>query len=1165
MNNKSDNLLNSPSKKNEMIEKGIFYKEIVKSSPDAIFIENLNGEIIDLSDKAAKMLGYERDELIGKNVELIIPKHIKKKLPYFLEQLKNKKYLSVQTYNLHKKGYLIPVEISASLVEIEGKELAVIISRDLRRKEWNEMKYRIAIDLARDAIIMIDPEGRIEFWNNAAEKIFGYKKEEIMGKKFYYYLVPEEYKPKMMMVLKKIFPKKFKGVRKYPLITVPAKRKNGEIFYMEKSPVIFSLANGVYGLIIARDVTKRKKQEKKLSMLYKFVNAISTTLKLDEIFKIAYEELRKIVDMDSFTIALVDEREKKLSFEFIANAKTGKIYGKDIIDLDDKSTLTGWIAVHGQKLYIKNVEKDKLPANVQLIGEPMLSFLGVPMIYGGKIIGVLTVQSERENAFGNEDIQTIETLAAQLTMRIVNAKLYRKLKISEEKYKSLINASNVGIVATDLDNRITFTNEKFAEMLGYEKEELMDKIIMNFATEEGYKKMMEGTKRRRMGISDSYESSFVRKDGKIINVEIYASSLRDEKGRITGTIGVIIDTTEKKIMEKNLIEVKNRFQMLFNTMADPVTIIDFQGFILDVTNKVEEITGFKKNELIGKNFMTVDFLTEESKRILKENLMKRMMRKKIEPYEIEVITKDGKKILFDVNAVMITYKGKPADLVVFRDITERRKMEEKIKEEREKYKKLFDNMGNGVVVIQDEKIVFINSEFNNQTGYVPEEVIGEKFTKFVSPDLREFLLTNYRRRMMDLPVPKSYIIKILRKDGKILWAQVKVTVVNWEGKKADMVSIMDITPLKEIKDKLIAVSNFLGEIKHSASEEEIYKRIVDFLYDVLGFRNSVILKLEGDILKIVKKRGYENANFDIPINGKGITAWVARNNTSYYAPDVKKEKIYLCVDKDIRCEYATPVSIGDKIYGVIDVQKKEVDSITKDDRLLIDMLAMHLALLLQDIESKKELKRAIDIQELMLHIISHDLKNPLAVIGGYSELLEIKYDKEYVKRIGEAVREAKSIIEKARTFSKINMNKIEEKRENINLKEVIEEASKIIKEEYGNVKIETPKKDVFIIGYPIMKEVFVNLMDNAFKYGADEVKISIEEKENIKIKVADNGIGIPEENKEIIFEIFKKMKSRGSGLGLSIVKKIVEIHGGRIWVEDNKPKGSVFVIELPKV
>jgi two-component system phosphate regulon sensor histidine kinase PhoR len=100
--------------------------------------------------------------------------------------------------------------------------------------------------------------------------------------------------------------------------------------------------------------------------------------------------------------------------------------------------------------------------------------------------------------------------------------------------------------------------------------------------------------------------------------------------------------------------------------------------------------------------------------------------------------------------------------------------------------------------------------------------------------------------------------------------------------------------------------------------------------------------------------------------------------------------------------------------------------------------------------------------------------------------------------------------------------------------------------------------------------VFANLLSNAIKYARDGRKVIIEvedDGENYIIRVKDFGEGVPDEFKEIIFERFKRKEKRGvkgTGLGLAIVKRIVEIHGGEVWVEDNSPKGAVFVVKLPK-
>jgi len=133
-----------------------------------------------------------------------------------------------------------------------------------------------------------------------------------------------------------------------------------------------------------------------------------------------------------------------------------------------------------------------------------------------------------------------------------------------------------------------------------------------------------------------------------------------------------------KQVEQQLEEARSHFKTLFNFMADPVVIIDRKGKFLEVTNRLQQITGFKKEELLGKNFLKTNIVTAKSKAILIKNLAKRIMGMKIPPYQIEVLTKDGKKILAEVNGAKINYRGKPADMVVFRDVTKRKQVQEEL-------------------------------------------------------------------------------------------------------------------------------------------------------------------------------------------------------------------------------------------------------------------------------------------------------------------------------------------------------------------------------------------------------------------------------------------------------------------------------------------------------
>ncbi len=219
----------------------------------------------------------------------------------------------------------------------------------------------------------------------------------------------------------------------------------------------------------------------------------------------------------------------------------------------------------------------------------------------------------------------------------------------------------------------------------------------------------------------------------------------------------------------------------------------------------------------------------------------------------------------------------------------------------------------------------------------------------------------------------------------------------------------------------------------------------------------------------------------------------------------------------------------------------------------------------------EELKESIRQKELYIDILTHDIANPLTVIrgvieyGDYSGREEREMALKNIHRITE-------IIEDMKIFSKLNaMENLPKQKIVINevIEGIIKAFEKKLKEK--NIKIEfNPKRKFCIYGNSLIKHVFSNLIDNAIKYSpkGTKIKINIEEEDGyILVSVADEGIGVPDEYKKSIFERFErgsKKGIRGTGLGLAIAKKVVELHNGKIWVEDNKPKGSIFYVKLPK-
>ncbi len=226
-------------------------------------------------------------------------------------------------------------------------------------------------------------------------------------------------------------------------------------------------------------------------------------------------------------------------------------------------------------------------------------------------------------------------------------------------------------------------------------------------------------------------------------------------------------------------------------------------------------------------------------------------------------------------------------------------------------------------------------------------------------------------------------------------------------------------------------------------------------------------------------------------------------------------------------------------------------------------------------EHVKELERTNRFKETVTDILRHDLLNPIGVIGNIIEILvddkNLRDSSEFhvIKR---NVKKLKEIVYNASDYAKLESTEKLEKTE-LDLakviESVIEDLSPYIKDKGMNVEFK-PKGRYKASASPIIESVFVNLLSNAIKYSPDglEIKIAIEDGgKSWKVSFADRGDGVPDEYKETIFDRFTRKDKKGvkgTGFGLAIVKRIVEMHEGRVWMEDNPRGGSVFYVEMPK-
>ena len=254
--------------------------------------------------------------------------------------------------------------------------------------------------------------------------------------------------------------------------------------------------------------------------------------------------------------------------------------------------------------------------------------------------------------------------------------------------------------------------------------------------------------------------------------------------------------------------------------------------------------------------------------------------------------------------------------------------------------------------------------------------------------------------------------------------------------------------------------------------------------------------------------------------------------------------------------------------------------------LIILIRIVEILYILQEREKKFEelankAQAASRAKSIFLANMSHELRTPLNAIIGFSQILLSKKDideklREYIKKILIAGKNLLLLVNTILDFSKLETGKITFKPQKFDLdlilKEILTIVEPLIKEK--NLKLEIENKVKTIYADPsLLKEVILNLLSNAIKFTPEGGKITlkiIEGENEYLFEVCDTGIGIPKDKLKIIFEPFEQVENpfqkstKGSGLGLAICKKIVELHGGKIWVVSEEGKGSCFYFTIPK-
>jgi PAS domain S-box-containing protein len=503
----------------------------------------------------------------------------------------------------------------------------------LRKSEEKSMNL---FDNVNDAMIYLDGSGRILDVNRRTLEVFGGKREELKGKQFTEIgIFSGKEKPELIRSFASILAGNTAN------LNVTIKNKKGQQIDLEcsVSPVKSDEATAM--VVVARDISERKKAEEELR---------NSEERLSILFELA---------PDAYYLS-------DLKGNFVdGNKAAEKLIGYMKDELIGKSFLK-------LKLLPRN---EVLKAAKLLAMNALGESTGPDELVLNRKDGTQVPVEIRTHPIKIKDKTLVLGIARDITTR---KKDEQAIEESQQKFEGLFRHNPEAAVYLDTQFHIINANPRFLKLFGYSAEEVKGKNINDVVVPEHMREEAESLDKDAKNGYASHDTVRERKDGSLVPVSISAAPVTFENN-LLGYVGIYKDITELKRAQEESEESRRHFQMLFDLMADPVAVVDGRGKILEVTRKVEEITGFKKEELVGKNLLKVKMFGAKTKAVMIANLAKRMMGMHLEPYEVEVLKKDGGKLLYEINAAKINYKDKPADLVVFRDISERKKLEEKLR------------------------------------------------------------------------------------------------------------------------------------------------------------------------------------------------------------------------------------------------------------------------------------------------------------------------------------------------------------------------------------------------------------------------------------------------------------------------------------------------------
>lgn len=601
-----------------------------------------------------------------------------------------------------------------------------------------------------------------------------------------------------------------------------------------------------------------------------------------------------------------------------------------------------------------------------------------------------------------------------------------------------------------------------------------------------------------------------------------------------------------------------RYEAICDASPDAILLVDSTGEITYANARVEGLFGYEPEELLGEPIerLVPEPIRDEHVPLRNGYLADPQTRPMGASLDLEAQRKDGTTVSVDISLSPIPGDGEAAAMAAVRNITERTDL-------RRKYRTILEASPDAVIVAETQtgEIVETNGQVTDLFGYNPAELIGER-QPILHPSGEEDRYRSLFESHIEAceailsELPDGSPIYIETKAGDHVPVEINARVFELDDKQMITGVFRDVSARHEYERQLEALHAASRQFYHAETRDELAELVSEVTETILAFEHNVVrLVTEGDRLHPVATSGAARTAMgsrpDYPTSDE-----VPAGRAYQQGEPLVVEDLTTIEDEFTRGNVGSAMYVPIGEYGVLSIVDPRKGAFTPADVELASIVAANARSALTRLDTQAALEREIDRLDTFASIVSHDLQNPLNVAEGWLDIARDKGGSEELQRVSDALDRMNEIVEY--TLLLARAGKTVGEKETIELRDFAEECWRHVSMGDAKLKIET---NVTIYGdRGRLQHLLENLYRNAMEHGGDDVTITVGGIDDSGFYVEDNGPGIPEDERDEVFQTGFTTSASGTGFGLSIVKEVVDAHGWDIRVTESADGGARFEI-----